>query len=332
MRTQPRHDSSRARAQLRILALWAPLLALLVCVGCKSKGAAPSHATAPAGAAGYRGDGGGVIGGEADDVAMEESVAAADYGPAGGRLRSRSRTESKSLVKTRNSFRNNDDAERELSEASGEAAPEPEPADPTTEPISVEGPGQSGQTKPKPAPTAAKKRQVLYTATMQVSVFDVEKSMREVEALPERYGGWLHQRLDNEVVLRIPAEHLEEVMDLIAELGVVEQRLLQAFDVTAEYTDLESRIRILSEMQAHLEQLLAQAKDVEQALEIRQALDRVTMELELAQARMRELARSIAFSTLILRLIERGPATDTPTSNDPFPWVDQLGVEATEYR
>ena len=33
-----------------------------------------------------------------------------------------------------------------------------------------------------------------------------------------------------------------------------------------------------------------------------------------------------------LRLVQRGPAHELPSSNDPFGWVDELGVEATDYR
>jgi hypothetical protein len=208
-----------------------------------------------------------------------------------------------------------------------ESAPPDEPAPVDTD-VRVDVPKQ-----PRDVPTqAAAKRQVIYTANMQVSVYDVEHAMVRIEALPDRYGGWLHERLDNQIVLRIPAEHLQAAMDTIAELGVVDLRTLTAFDVTAEYTDLESRIRVLTQMQAQLELLLAKAKDVEQALEIRRALGQITMELELARSRMRELSKSIAFSTLIVRIVARGPAVDLPTSNDPFPWVLELGVEATEYR
>jgi chemotaxis protein histidine kinase CheA len=208
-----------------------------------------------------------------------------------------------------------------------EAVMDPKPAEtPGTEPLEV-----TKDVPKQPAPVS-QKRQVIYTATMQVSVYDLEHSLEIVESLPERYGGWMQQRIDNQVVLRIPAERLSEAMATVAELGVVDYRLLEALDVTAEYTDLESRIRILAEMQKQLAALLAKATSVEQALEIRRALDQVTLELEAARAQMRELSKSIAFSTLILSLVERGPTQLVPSSNDPFPWVDELGVEVTDYR
>ncbi len=214
-------------------------------------------------------------------------------------------------------------------------APPMDPSTPTSSPTPQPGPIDLPIDLPKQPEVpkqASNKRQVIYTATMQVSVHDVEHSIAQAEALPDRFGGWLHQRMDNQLVLRIPAEHLNLAMDIIAELGVVDYRLLEALDVTAQYTDLESRIRVLAEMQAQLTKLLAQAKTVEQALEIRKALDEITLELELARARMRELAKSIAFSTLIVQFVARGPDYAIPSSNDPFPWVIELGVEATEYR
>lgn len=220
-------------------------------------------------------------------------------------------------------------AEKERSGKDEYAPEEPAPEmEPTAKPEPLEAPSDVPK---QPAPVA-QKRQIIYTATMQVSVYDLEHSLEIVEGLPERYGGWLHQRVDNQIVLRIPAERLAEVMATVAELGVVDYRLLEALDVTAEYTDLESRIRILGEMQKQLQALLAKATTVEQALEIRRALDQITLELEAARAQMRELSKSIAFSTLILSLVERGPTQLVPSSNDPFPWVDELGVEATDYR
>ena len=174
-------------------------------------------------------------------------------------------------------------------------------------------------------------RQVIYTASLYVAVFGLDAAIEFAERIPERYGGWIESRYNYQITLRVPAEHLFTIIEQLSELGVVLDKTLQADDVTAEYVDLESRILILEQIVAHLELLLKQATTVEQALEIRVELDRMRIELEAARARMRQLAEMIDFSTLTLVLSERG--TEAPAvGNDPFPWVDSLGTEATEYR
>jgi hypothetical protein len=175
-------------------------------------------------------------------------------------------------------------------------------------------------------------RQIIYVAGMQVSVYNLESAIGMVESMPERFGGWVHMRNQSQVVLRLPADRLKPAMAELATLGVVEARTLQAQDVTAEYVDLDSRIKVLRETQTQLLDLLGKAKTVEEALHVRRALDQVTMELEVALGRMRQLSDLIAYSTLTVTLVERGPQDHIPTSNDPFGWVDTLGVEATEWR
>ena len=175
-------------------------------------------------------------------------------------------------------------------------------------------------------------RQIIYTASMHVSVFNLEESMQNLEGLPEKYGGYIHSMSEGHMVARIPAKNLREVMNDLGGLGVVESRSLQALDVTAEYTDVESRIRVLEETQTQMIELLSKARTVKEALEVRKALDGITMELEVLKGRMRQLKNQISFSTLTIQLTERGPHMPTPSSNDPFPWVDSLGVESTEWR
>ncbi len=211
-----------------------------------------------------------------------------------------------------------------------DAAAKPAP----TTPASATGSSEAeppAPPEPGDEPVANYGRQIIYTAGMGLSVFDVNDVMAKLEAIPERHGGWLHQRYDNSVILRVPAAKLQTIIDEISEWGVVDYKTLEALDVTAEYTDLDSRIRTLEQMQAQLQALLARAESVEQALEIQMELSRITSELESLHAQMRMLESSIAFSTLAVELRERGTAEPEP-GDDPFAWVDELGVEITEYR
>lgn len=174
-------------------------------------------------------------------------------------------------------------------------------------------------------------RQIIYTAEMAISCFKLDEAMERAEALTLEAGGYVQTMSHGYFVLRIPAPQLRRVMDELAKLGVVESRSLQAQDVTQEYVDLTTRIRVLRETQTQLLALLKQARNVEEALQVRRSLDAITMELEQALGRLRMLENQIGFSTLTLRLSQRGPQNAIPSSNDPFPWVDTLGVEATEW-
>jgi hypothetical protein len=216
-------------------------------------------------------------------------------------------------------------------EAPAQPAPLPESEPPPP-------PGELPQPKPEPSPDSpsasepSTARQIIYTATMLLSVYERDAAMAELEAVPERFGGWIASRQDYLITLRVPAGRLAEVMDGLATLGLVLGKTLQASDVTAQYTDLASRIAVLEQLHEQLLVLLDAAKTVEASLKVRAELERVRLELESAKVRMRALSEQIAFSTLTVSLVQRGADEVLPSSNDPFPWVDELGVESTEFR
>lgn len=216
----------------------------------------------------------------------------------------------------------------------GAPAPaKPAPSQPTvrSEPKDAKPGNGSDTAEPGKDPQKQFARQIIYTAEMAISCFKLEDAMKRAEALTLESGGYVQTMSQGYFVLRIPAARLRPVMDDLAKLGVVENRSLQAQDVTQEYVDLQTRIRVLRETQTQLIALLKQARNVEEALNVRRSLDAITMELEQALGRLRMLENLIGFSTLTLRLTERGPQNAVPSSNDPFPWVDTLGVEATEW-
>ncbi len=254
--------------------------------------------------------------------------AEADYESAPAMMRE------ESIVSERRSSRRARRADKKSGDfASGGAAPG-DAAAPEPEPVSATGEGTS---KPEPAVAEDEDvpdhgRHIIYTASLQVAVFNLEDAMTRAESLPGKYGGYVQNMTSNYFVMRIPAAKLRQAMDEMAGLGTVQNRTLDAQDVTEEFLDIETRIEVLQATQKQMMELLTKARTVEEALKVRQALDQITMELEVLKGRMRRLSSLISFSTLTLNLVERGPHNATPSSNDPFPWVDRLGVEATEWK
>lgn len=213
----------------------------------------------------------------------------------------------------------------------GEQLPRTEPAMPATTPT-TDPSARTGVPAVEEPRKDVGGRLIVYTAAMRVSVFNLDEAMQKAESLPEKFGGYVFSMSAGAIVLKIPARKLREVMNALGEFGVVEERSLVSQDVSAEYIDIESRIKALEGTHKQLLELLSKARTVDEALHVRQTLDQVGAELEMLKGRMRQLDSLISFSTLTVALYERGPFTPTPTSNDPFPWVDSLGVEATEWK
>lgn len=239
--------------------------------------------------------------------------------------------EAEMAAPSRESRRERRASRRDMASGGAEAPPAPpsQPGGPTS-PVVAEG---GGEAKPAVADDGADVgRHIIYTATMQVSVFNLEDANERAEAMPSKYGGYVQNMSGSYFVMRIPSAKLRAAMEEIAGLGIVDARTLDAQDVTEEFLDIETRITVLEGTQKQMLELLTKARTVEEALQVRQALDSITMELEVLKGRLRRLESLTEFSTLTLNLVERGPHTTTPSSNDPFPWVDELGVEATEWK
>ncbi len=215
------------------------------------------------------------------------------------------------------------------SSAAAGAAPQAPASTPTT---SAEPAGAKPQPADERPPEMEEARHIIYTAGMRIAVFNLQDALTTAESLPERYGGYVQSMTDTQVVLRLPSKSLRTVMSSLAGYGNIEQRWLRSQDVTAEFTDIESRLKALEKTHAQLLELLGKARTVEEALKVREALDRVSAELEVLKGRLRQLDNMTTYSTLTLDFYERGPHTPTPSSNDPFPWVDSLGVENTEWK
>lgn len=215
-----------------------------------------------------------------------------------------------------------------------------EPAAPPSPEMAAPGPTTTTPSRPETAPADPSGneprkdiggRLIIYTAGMRIAVFNLERALEKAEALPDKLGGYVQSMNASDIVLKIPARKLRAAMTELAGFGVVESKHLSSEDVSAEYTDIDSRVRALEGTHKQLLELLSKARTVDEALHVRQALDQVGAELEVLKGRMRQLDSLIAFSTLTVSMYERGPHTPIPSSNDPFPWVDSLGVEATEW-
>jgi hypothetical protein len=164
-----------------------------------------------------------------------------------------------------------------------------------------------------------------YSADLTLAVFQVASGMTSVEAIATDVGGYLWQRTDAQVTVRVPRPRFEEAMRRIEMLGDVLHRNVAAEDVTDEFVDLALRLK---NALATRDRLLALMKDasVKDALEIERELTKVTETIETIEGRLKLLRDRVGFSTLAVYFQASSPLPVRTIALLPFPWLDIMGL------
>jgi hypothetical protein len=166
---------------------------------------------------------------------------------------------------------------------------------------------------------------LIYTAHLTMAVYQVEGALSQVEQIGKDVGGYLANRTDREITIRVPRARFEEAIKRVEGTGDVVHRDVTAEDVTDEFVDTEVRLKNARAMRDRLQQLLEKAP-VKEAIEIEKELGRVTQEIERMEGRLKLLKDKIAFSTITVTFDARAAALKTMPLRLPFPWLSSLGL------
>lgn len=186
---------------------------------------------------------------------------------------------------------------------------------------------------PRPGPlptTGAFGDRVIKEGTISVRVDpgDFDRAFAEVVARAQALGGDVvassssmddDGRVRGSLTVRVPVRSYEDLLTGIGDVGEITDRSITSQDVTAEFTDLESRLRHLRAQESFYLGLLDQAETVQDAIAVQQQLDDVTGQIEQITGRLAVLEDRTSFSTLTVRLTEApageavGEASEEPT-------------------
>jgi hypothetical protein len=183
----------------------------------------------------------------------------------------------------------------------------------------------AGQTGGHPEPI---QRKVIYTGRFTVDVYDVKESQKTIMEFIKSKGGYMEKLSANTLVLRIPSEHFALIEPQLKKLGRVDDNLtdIRAQDITAEYYDLELRLKTKHQYLKSLNKLLESAGKLKDKLAVQQEIARVVEEVERLEGRLRLLGNQVALATVTVtfRLAHSGSKR---TFRLPWGWLDTLGTE-----
>ncbi len=160
-------------------------------------------------------------------------------------------------------------------------------------------------------------RMIVQRASLALVVRDTRAAMESIRQLAESVGGYVsetnayrvNEQLQAQMTIRIPAAELENVLTQLRQMAVrVDRENLSTEDVTAEYTDLDSRLRNLEATEQELLALLREVRErpnatAEDILSVHRRLTEVREEIERLKGRKQYLENQVTLATVTIELI-----------------------------
>ena len=157
---------------------------------------------------------------------------------------------------------------------------------------------------------------IIYTATLDVIVKDLDTATAEAEKLVAAHKGFVAKsevkgdagsRRTAVYTVRVPVGGFGVLKDGLLALGTPERNVVDTQDVTEEFVDVEARIKNLQEQEAKLNELLKEKRKEEKLEDVIKVSDRVFLvrgDIERAQGRRNYLKNRVQLSTITVTLRE----------------------------
>jgi len=153
-------------------------------------------------------------------------------------------------------------------------------------------------------------------ATLNVEVEAVGAAAASLRGVAKRFDGLVVEDTLNEqphgatarVTIRVPSLRAEAFLDALEGVGRVRSRQVSARDIGKEYFDAELRLENLLATIKRYEEILKQAKDVNEILRVEGELARLRADVEQTKGNLRYLGDRAARATVHVNLSEARPA------------------------
>lgn len=160
-------------------------------------------------------------------------------------------------------------------------------------------------------------RIVIKNADLSIVVADVEGRMKAIQKMAEGMGGFvvssnLYQSYTSnyievpeaQIVIRVPSEKLEEALNQIKKDAVeVQTENISGQDVTAEYVDLQSRLKNYEAAEAQLNKILEKATDTTDVVNIFNQLVYYREQIEIVKGQIKYYDEAAALSAISARIV-----------------------------
>ena len=166
-------------------------------------------------------------------------------------------------------------------------------------------------------------RKLIRTVSLSLETKEFDSVLTNLSTKTTELGGYIetssvngnsyshHSTRYASYVIRIPADKLNEFVEVVSELGNVTQKNESVEDVTLRYIDVESHKKALETEQERLLELLSKAENMEEILTIESKLSDIRYEIENYESQLKTMDNQIDYSTVNVDVDEVERITET---------------------
>lgn len=158
-------------------------------------------------------------------------------------------------------------------------------------------------------------RKLIYNASVTAETKEFDQSKNDLDQLIEKHGGFIQsssisgdsyensrEQKRLEYTLRVPAESLFTFLEELEDVARVISCDTNMDDVTGSYVDTEARLSALRQEEKKLLELLDEAANLTEILELEDRISQVRYEIESMTAQLKSYDNQIEYSTVTIYL------------------------------
>lgn len=147
------------------------------------------------------------------------------------------------------------------------------------------------------------KRHIIRTASLTLSVENIDEKINALSSLVEGYGGYVksnnrYTEKRASLNIKIPSVKFDIFITEVLNLGKVTSNSTSSRDVTDQVIDIDARMKNLIVLRSRYRELLGKANTVKEIISIEKELSKIQTEIDTIEGRRKLLLDQVAMSSV----------------------------------
>ncbi len=201
------------------------------------------------------------------------------------------------------------------------------------DPRQIPAPGSPQQRVKEKEPSAIPEskpdwnKKIVKTASLNVEVKEYTKFSQLLHSSVAKFGGYIaneqqtetEYKIENTVTVKVPVDQFQATVDFLTiGDGKINEKVISSEDVTTQYVDTRSRLEAKKQVRLRYLDLLKQAKNMEEILQVQNEINDIQEQIESATGRINYLSNASAMSTINLTYYQVLNASVQEPGNETF--------------